>query len=134
LEMTTAQKLQMYIEAELGDSALYSELSKIAPNDEYRQLLLEFSQDELSHAEEFKIVYRMMTGRSFNPVILHPVITGSFYDILRDRVLDESGDYRKYSEQYLETDNKNIPLKNAYYRARTDENVHALRLLYMLSK
>lgn len=132
MEMSTPQKLQMYINAELGDSALYRELSKIAPNDAHRQLLLEFSEDEQAHAEEFKRLYRMLTGRSYHPVVKPLVLTDPYESILRNRVIDESGDFRKYGEQYIQT-NDNNALKNAYYRARTDENVHALRLLSMLS-
>lgn len=132
LDMSTMQKLQMYIDAELGDAALYKDLAKIAPSEGYRQLLLEFSEDEQSHANTFKKIYRMMFGRTYSPIVKEPVLTGSFEDILRDRVLDESGDFRKYGEQYIQTQ-RNDMLKDAYYRARTDENVHALRLLYMLS-
>lgn len=132
LELTTKEKLEMYIEAELGDAALYKELAKIAPNGNFYHLLTEFSKDEQAHADEFKRIYKKMTGKSYNPIIPPPVLEGSFDDILRDRVLDESGDYRKYGEQYIQTE-RDDQLKKAYYRARTDENVHALRLLYMLS-
>jgi len=131
--MTTTEKLETYIKAELGDAALYKELSKIAPNDEDRKLLMEFSADEQSHADEFKRIYTMLTRKSFNPEIKTPVISDSYKNVLRERVLDESGDFRKYGEQYLQ-ENVNTMLKDAYYRARTDENVHALRLLYMISK
>jgi len=131
--MTTTEKLETYIKAELGDAALYKELSKIAPSDEDRKLLLEFSADEQSHADEFKRIYTMLTRKTFNPEIKTPVISDSFKNVLRERVLDESGDFRKYGEQYLQ-ENVNTMLKDAYYRARTDENVHALRLLYMISK
>ena len=133
MDMTTTEKLETYIKAELGDAALYKELSKIALNEEDRKLLMEFSQDEQSHADEFKRIYYMLTRKNFNPEIQPPVISAPFRDVLRERVLDESGDFRKYGEQYLTT-NMNTILKDAYYRARTDENVHALRLLYMLSK
>ena len=131
--MTTTEKLETYIKAKLGDAALYKELSKIAPNDEDRKLLMEFSADEQSHADEFKRIYTMLTRKTFNPEIKTPVISDSFKNVLRERVLDESGDFRKYGEQYLQ-ENVNTMLKDAYYRARTDENVHALRLLYMISK
>ena len=133
MEMSTVQKLQLYIKAELGDAALYRELAKIAPNEDDRQLLLEFAEDEQSHANEFQRIYRTMTGRSYNPIIEPPVLQGTFNEILRERVIDESGDFRKYGQQYIQTDQNSV-LKEAYYRARTDENVHALRLLYMLSK
>ncbi len=133
MDMTTTEKLETYIKAELGDAALYKELSKIAPNDEDRKLLMEFSNDEQSHADEFKRIYRMLTRNSYNPEIKPPVISDSYKNVLRERVLDESGDFRKYGEQYIQT-NINTELRDAYYRARTDENVHALRLLYMISK
>ena len=131
--MTTAERLQTYIKAELGDAALYKELSKIAPNEDDRKLLIEFSNDEQSHADEFKKIYTMLTRETYNPEIQPPVITDSYRNVLRERVIDESGDFRKYGEQYIRT-HMNNELKDAYYRARTDENVHALRLLYMLSK
>ena len=133
MDNTVAQNLRTYIDAELRDAALYKELAAMAPTDDDRQLLTEFSEDEQSHADTFKRIYRSMTGRSYNPIINPPVLTGSVQDILRERVLDESGDFRKYGEQYLMTNN-NDTLKDAYYRARTDENVHALRILYLLSK
>ena len=132
MEMTTAQKLQMYINAEMGDAALYRELAKIAPTDEYKQLLLEFAEDEQSHADTFRNIYRSLTGRSYTLEAKTPQLMGDFYDILHERVLDESSDFRKYGEQYLLTTNNDM-LREAYYRARTDENVHALRLLYMLT-
>ena len=131
MEINIPQRLQMYIIAELGDSILYKELAKIAPNEIDRNLLLEFSRDEQSHADEFKLIYRMITGKRYDPIMHLPELKGSFEDIVRDRILDESGDYRKYGEQYLTT-HKNQMLKDAYYRAMIDENLHALRLLYML--
>ncbi|MEM1483631.1 ferritin-like domain-containing protein [Oscillospiraceae bacterium PP1C4] len=131
--MTILQKLQVYINAELGDAALYRELAKIAPDENAHVLLLEFAEDEQSHADEFKRIYRAITGHSYNPAVPPVVLKDSYRDILQDRVLDESEDFRKYGKQYLQT-TQNIPLRNAYYRARTDENVHALRLLYLLSE
>lgn len=131
MESSIMHKLGTYINAELSDSALYRELARIAPNEQDRKLLLEFADDEQAHADEFKRIYRLFYGRNFIPDVKKPQIVNSYREILRDRVLDESGDFRKYGEQYASTDNPT--LKNAYYRARTDENVHALRLLYMLS-
>ncbi len=133
MDMSIPEKLQIYITAELGDAALYRALAKIAPNENDSQLLREFAEDEQSHADEFQRIYRSMTGKNYRPTLHPPDLSGSYRDILRDRVLDESGDFRKYGEQYLQT-HQNLTLKNTYYRARTDENVHALRLLYMLSE
>ncbi|MDD4699171.1 MAG: ferritin-like domain-containing protein [Oscillospiraceae bacterium] len=128
----TINNLKNYIAAEIHDSMLYSELAKIAPTIDDRTLLMEFAADEQSHADEFKRILRSITGQYFNPIPERIIINMPYRDILRDRVIDESGDFRKYGLQYIETP-QNSPLKTAYYRARTDENVHALRLLKMLS-
>lgn len=128
----TINNLKTYIAAELHDSMLYTELAKIAPTIDDRTLLLEFAADEQSHADEFKHILRTLTGQYYNPVPERVVINKPYRDILRERVIDESGDFRKYGIQYIDTP-QNSPLKRAYYRARTDENVHALRLLKMLS-
>lgn len=133
MDMSVPQKLQTYINAELGDAALYRELSKNTPNENDRQLLLEFAEDEQSHADEFKKLYRRLTGRSYNPEVKPVELKGTYREILHNRILDESGDFRKYGEQYIMS-KQNDELKDAYYRARTDENVHALRLLYILTE
>lgn len=131
--MSVTENLQTYITAELGDAALYRALAKIAPDEMGRTLLLEFADDEYAHAVTFQKIYHSITGKQYNPVIPPVVLAGTYGEILLDRVLDESGDYRKYGEQYLIT-KSNLMLKNAYYRASMDENVHASRLLYMISK
>lgn len=133
MDAATEQRLRTYIDAELKDSMVYKELANKAPNNTDKKILLEMSADEKTHAERFQQIYKKMTGKSYNPVIKPPVLTGSYKDILRERVLDESADYRKYGQQYLLTEN-NMALKYAYYLAHLDENVHALRLLYLLSK
>ncbi len=131
--MNTQERLKTYIDAETKDSLLYRELAGFAPNDEYADLLIEFAEDEQSHADNFRYILERMTGRDYNPQFTPPVIEGDFFDILAGRVLDESGDYRKYGEQ-VKLSERNELLRNAYYKAHMDENVHALRLLYMLGK
>ncbi|MBN7771864.1 hypothetical protein [Clostridium aminobutyricum] len=133
METSVPQKLEVYINAELEKAALYRELAKIAPSETARKILLEFANDGQFHLDEFKRIYRSMTGNSYNPEVQPVYLTKPYQDILGKLVLDESGDFRKYEEQYLDT-SQNSPLKNAYYRAKTDSNVHALRLLYLLSE
>lgn len=133
LEKTVQEKLEMYIKAELGDEIFYEELAKMAPNADDCRILLEIAEEEGKHAKIFQRIYKRMTGIDYAPEIEMPQMMGSYQDILRDRVIDESGDYRKYGKQYLMTMH-DMELKDAYYNTRTDENVHALRLLYLLSK
>ncbi len=125
------QRLQGYIEAELHDAALYRALAQQASSEIDRQLLLEFAEDEQSHAQGFQQLYRQMFNRSYTPAVPAPKPDEPYVDMLRGRVLDESGDFRKYNLAHQEA--KTDALKQALYRALTDENVHALRLLYLLS-
>lgn len=125
------QKLQTYITAELSDAALYRELARVAPDDAASRIFLEFADNEQSHADQFNRIYYHMTGQKFTPMILPVTLPDNYREFLRERILDESKDFRKYAEQYQLT--KSQALKNAYYRAEIDENVHALRLLYLLS-
>jgi hypothetical protein len=105
----------------------------MAPNETDKMLLVEMAEDEHGHAEEFKSIYHIMTGKCPNVKVLPPKMTLGYRETLRDRVLDESGDFRKYALDYLKYGN-NIRLKQAFYKAHIDEGVHAMRLLYMLSK
>lgn len=127
--MNLIQQLKEYIQAELNDSALYRELSKNAPSQDAK-LLQEFSADELRHAREFQGVLASMTGCKFSPEVRVNIPKGSYRDILLDRVLDESGDFRKYGQQYLITC-QNDCLRDIFFRAHLDEGVHAMRLLAM---
>lgn len=131
MELSTTQRLKMYIEDEERDAIFYKELSNIAPNTKFRELLFEMAIDEQIHADSFKRIYRAITGRTYSPIITPQDLSGGFINAIKKQILEESEGYRKYSEQYL-INEKNKALKEAYFRAKTDENVHALRLLYML--
>ncbi|MEG1551318.1 MAG: ferritin family protein [Oscillospiraceae bacterium] len=132
--MQVTKDLQTYITAELGDAALYIALSKIAPTEMAKKLLLEFSADEKSHADMFNKIYSQITGRKFEPTIPPIVLSGTYCDILKDRILDESGDYRKYDRHFVNTNKNMSALRWTYYLAKTDENVHAIRLMYLLNE
>jgi len=134
MELCTVQKLQMFIADELKDCEYYKELAKIAPNEKSRQQLVDIAINEQSHAVEFQQIYRMMTCRSCNPIVIPPVIDSNenFNNLLGERVLNECNDYREYAEQYIDCCN-NATFKNACFRASIDENVHAIELLNMLN-
>lgn len=131
MEMTLLKRLQGYIDDELSAHEYYRDVAKIAPNEEYRKLLIETSDDEERHANEFKKIYRMLTGRDYNPDLPKAALKGDFRNNLRESFLDEIEAYKDYGKQYVETD-RNRFLKELYYTAQLDENVHALRMLYMM--
>ena len=118
--------IEEYINDEVEDSIYYCELSKIAPTNLSKDLLLEFSNDEKSHAENFKQAYYYMTGRMFVTKLIEPPKISEYKEALKIRMLAETKDYKKYGEQYLLAPNKY--LKDLFFMTRTVEAQHAMRI------
>jgi rubrerythrin len=118
--------LAEYIQDEMQDSAYYQELAKLAPTDRARTLILEFSQDEYTHARNFQEAYRMLTGNYYAPMPLNPVVILDYEEALKTRVIAETRDYKKYGEKYLRAPNKY--LQDLFFMTRTDEAIHAMRI------
>ncbi len=128
----TAQRLQQYIVTELTDAAYYRELARSAPNDSDYQMLLDMADDEQVQAENFKKIYRSLTGRNCNAAAAPVTFSGSYNDALRERVLSESADARAYADQYLAA--QNSAFKRAYFCANANANMHCQQLLSMLTQ
>ncbi|WP_352404232.1 ferritin-like domain-containing protein [Sporanaerobacter acetigenes] len=120
------KRLEEYIQDELQDSAYYKELAKLAPTDFSKEIILGFSQDEAMHAENFQRVYCMITGRYYMPGPIEPIVISDYEDALKQRVLAETRDYKKYGEEYLMAPNKY--LKDLFFNTRTVEAQHAMRI------
>lgn len=129
--MVTSQDIKKYINAELGDRRLYAKLAEIAPNEEYRILLMDFSEDEKRHADKLTEMFQKMTGKGYSPNTAEPIIVNSFFETLRKRMLDESYDYGKYMSAARNADDENMKLQ--FEAFADDENIHAHRLMYMIS-
>ena len=125
-----ADSIQEYINEELNDSIYYFELSKFAPNENSREILLNIGRDEKSHAENFKQAYYYLTGRVYLlKQIKVPEISG-YEEGLKNRLLAETENYKKYSKDYIEAQNKY--LKNLFFMIRTSEAQHAMRIPVLL--
>jgi len=132
MELVYINKLEKYIKEELTDAALYKAMAESAPTPEDAELLNEFARDEEAHAQSFASVYRRVAGKNFTPSPFPESYALSYRDALRDRVLDESAAFGNYRDDWLSA--PEIPeFKKALFRAGTDEAVHAMRLLYLLS-
>lgn len=131
MDIKLINKIEAIIRNELSDAELYRKLAQIAPNETQKKLMLEIAADEQAHADEFKLIYRDLTGEIYRPNIEPIDIDTSYEDILRDRVIVEADDFRRYMYEYQEyfTDES---LREAFYLAAIDENVHALKLLDLL--
>lgn len=124
-------RIKTYIQAEVNDAALYRALAEKTECGSDRKLLLEIADDEELHAKRLSAIYGSVTGACFFPRPKEPEVCGSFSAVIRRRVIDESGDFRKYQREARFA--RCFPiLADAYSDASADENVHALRLLNML--
>ncbi len=131
MTITTRQDLQSFINSELSNAMFYAQLAQIAPNEQYSNLLMGISKDKQELADIFRGLYRKIFRENYTPDIARLELRGTFEEILHNRVLSESENFRKYGIK-LAGAGRNNELKTAYEKAKTDANVHALRLLYML--
>lgn len=123
--------LEEYIQEELKDSVIYEHLSNLAPTKISKNLLLEFSQDEKTHAEYFQDVYSMLKGSSFTPKPI-TVKNTNYAEGLKKRIAVETNDYRKYGKQYLDAPTKD--LRDLFFGIRDIEAQHAMRIPILLQE
>jgi len=130
MELTTAQRIKMYIEDEERDAIIYKQLSNMATSTKTREILFELSIDEQTHSDSFKKIYRTITGRNYTPLVIPPELNGTFRDVILNQILEETDNFKKYEMQYFNSKNKTF--KDLYFRLKTDEQVHANKLIYIL--
>ena len=120
------KRLEEYIQNELEDSDYYKGLAKLAPTELSKEIILRLSEDEAMHAENLQRTYYMITGRYYTIEPIEPVVISDYEDALKQRVLAETNDYKKYGEEYLMAPNKY--LKDLFFNTRTVEAQHAMRI------
>ncbi|MCL2621532.1 MAG: ferritin-like domain-containing protein [Firmicutes bacterium] len=129
--MTLKQKLEQYITSEIADSALYTALAELAKTSISKQVLLQIASEEAGHAKAFGEVYKSAYGAEFvadKPTQILP--KEDYNEIIRDRILDEIEDYRKYNKDATMPESE--ALKRIYAKNSIDENTHAVKLLDIL--
>jgi len=131
MELTTSQRIRMYIEDEERDAILYKQLSNMASSTKSREILFELASDEQIHADLLKKIYQAITGRKYSPIVIPPEMNGTFKDIILNQILEETDGFRKYEEQYYQNV-KNKFIRDIYFKIKTDEQVHSDKLIYVL--
>ena len=126
MDYTLIKNLEAYIHDEWSDSRYYEILAEKAPTTLSKELLLEFSRDEAKHAYNFTQVYSMLTGRCYPPPAIEDPKVPDYEQALKERIIAETNDYKKYGEQYLRTINPY--LKDLFFMTRTVEAQHAMRI------
>lgn len=133
MDISTILKLQSYITEELYDASVYDALSKISPSENSKRILSDLANDQKQYARIFQTIYSDSIGRSYNPVVPPPNINKPYKEMLQDQVLKEVKDYRKYEDDYI-NETQNDYLKQTYYKAKSESNVYAMSLLFLLTE
>lgn len=126
MDYSLLNDIKEYICDEFKDSLYYEILASKAPTQRARELLMEFSRDEKLLAENFMKAYRIITGTEYKPESVNEPEVPEYNEALKDCLINESSDYRKYGVLYLNAANK--CLKELFFMARTTEVQHAMRL------
>jgi rubrerythrin len=124
--------IEEYIHDELKDSKYYSILATKAPTKRAKDLLMEFSRDEQGHAQNFMKAYYMLTGREYTPQIVEVPNVPDYKEALKERILAETHDYKKYGEEYLKACNPY--LKDLFFMTRTVEAQHAMKIPLLMAE
>lgn len=125
-----ARRLLEYIHDETSDSLYYQELAMQAPDARAKQLFTEFAEDEAKHAENFKAVYRQITGQEPKIGMVPPPQIPPYCEAIKQRIMAESGDFVKYIEEHLNVHDRE--LHALFLETAAIENRHGLRLTTLL--
>lgn len=124
--------IQEYIHDEMKDSRYYALLAQKAPTRRAQELLLVFSQDEWAHAQNLMQAYVMLTESNPMPGPVEEPVIPEYREALKDRIMAETADYKKYGDKYLAACNP--WLKNLFFTLRTIEAQHAMRMPLLLAE
>lgn len=124
--------IQEYIVDELRDSRYYAILATKAPTQRSMELLMEFSRDEMMHAQNFMNAYYQLTGQMFCPPQIPDPIVPDYEEALKERLIAETNDYKKYGEKYLAA--CACYLSDLFFMTRTVEAIHAMRIPLLMEE
>jgi len=106
-------------------------LAKAAETSEQRQAIEHALEDEKIHLRTFTQLYQTLTGKK--PVYQTKITRfRNFQEGLRIAYEQELEAYETYRDNYLSTQDPMI--RDAFFRAMTDEIEHALRFSHVLNK
>jgi rubrerythrin len=109
--------------------ACYEQLSKLAPNEEAKNQILEIRKDEISHYRVFSEIYMSLTGRQPTPQFIEQCAT-DYEAGLKAAFKDEQETVDFYLDISEKTNNAYI--KEKFRRASADEQNHAVWFLYFM--
>ncbi|WP_433618809.1 ferritin-like domain-containing protein [Paenibacillus cellulositrophicus] len=130
LDLSLLNDITKAINGEYSAIACYEGLARLAPTDDARKQILEIRQDEIKHLNVFSQIYTAMTGKQPTPQIVESC-PSDYRAGLNFAFKDEQDTVDFYQEIADKAINPQI--KEAFKRASTDEQNHAVWFLYFLT-
>lgn len=124
--------MEEYVYDEMKDSRYYAMLADKAPTQRAKDLLMQYSREEMTHAHNFMSALYMMTGQTYYPPAVEDPVVPEYEEALKERLMAETADYKKYGEKYLAACHP--CLKNLFYMTRTVEAQHAMRIPLLMEE
>jgi len=124
--------LEEYIKEKSGDNSYYLLLSDKAPTQRAKTLLLEFSKDEGEHAKNLLKAYCYLTGTYYTIPPAAPPLVPEYQEALKQRLIVETSNYKKYGEQYLKAPTKY--LQDLFFSLRTASAIQAKRIPLLMEE
>ncbi len=116
--------LRQSITGEETAAVYYRKLADMVNDPEAKGKILGFADDELTHAQMFRVLYYQLTGQMIPPTTPTNVeVPADLEDAFIEALKDELSDYRKYRDMYLMTSNPCI--RDIMFKPMTDELYHA---------
>ncbi len=117
--------IERAIAQELGSGRTYAALAALAPDENARKLLQDFSCQEEEHAKSLAQAYAALAQMNWRgePSDAAP---GDYREALRECLLAETEDYARYAK--LSRQAASPRLRELFLRLRDEEAVHAMRL------
>jgi rubrerythrin len=125
------RELEKAINGEYNAINCYEKLANLAPNEKEKSRILEIRQDESKHYQQFDQIYTRLTGRKPQPKISEecPEV---YLNGLEFALQDEQTTVDFYLEVADGISDQTI--KEAFRRAASDEQNHAVWFLYFFTK
>ncbi|WP_156422637.1 ferritin-like domain-containing protein [Bacillus sp. FJAT-29937] len=119
------------INGEYSAVQCYQKIANMAPSEKERKQILEIREDEIKHLQTFTQIYVNLTGRQPQPQIIEEC-PNTYKAGIDFAFIDEQETVDFYLGVSDEITDVNI--KNAFKRAASDEQNHAVWFLYFINK
>lgn len=123
--------IEKAINGEYSAIHCYTKLAELASSEGVRKQILEIRQDEVKHFQQFVQIYGSLTGRQPEPKVSEKC-PNTYLNGLEFALKDEQQTVDFYLEISDEATNQFV--KDAFRRAASDEQNHAVWFLYYFVK